>query len=58
MLARMNQATIVVSTTNGGQSRRDKLGAGSTRVASAGKYDNITSIQNVGPSRVQVVLTW
>ena len=53
-----SQATIVVATGNGGQFRRDKLAAGNTRVATVGLYNNIASIQNVGPSSVQLSLSW
>jgi hypothetical protein len=53
-----SQTTIVVATANGGQFRRDKLAAGSTRVAKVGMYDHIASIQNVGPSSVQLSLSW
>jgi hypothetical protein len=53
-----DQVTIVVTDANGGQFRQDKLEAGATRARSMGPYNNIASIKNVGPSRVEISLSW
>ena len=53
-----DQTSIVVTLGSGAQRRRDKLEAGTSRAVSAGMYDDIVSIRNVGPSTVELSLTW
>jgi hypothetical protein len=52
------QASIVVTNADGGQFRRDKLPAGSTRVHTMGPYTDIASIRNAGPSPIDLSLSW
>ena len=42
----------------GATDRRDKLTPGATHMATMGPYTNIASIRNVGPSQVQLSLSW
>jgi len=53
-----DQATVVVTSSNGSSRRHDKVEAGTTRVKQLGLHNNIATIQNIGPSSVQVALTW
>jgi hypothetical protein len=50
-----DQATIVVKTADGSDTRRDKLAAGPNRIAYVGLFNvPIEEIYNVGPSAVEV----
>jgi hypothetical protein len=38
--------------------RRDRIPAGTNRLLTMGPYTDIASIENVGPSRIHVSLSW